>query len=49
VLLLWSPLPSVYYENCSAARNAGVAPLHADEPGYRTGLDGDEDGVACER
>jgi len=40
---------SVYYENCSAARKAGAAPLRAGEAGYRTGLDGDKDGVACER
>ncbi|GAB90124.1 hypothetical protein GORHZ_084_00520 [Gordonia rhizosphera NBRC 16068] len=38
----------VYYANCSAARAAGVAPLHVGEPGYRPGLDGDNDGVACE-
>ncbi len=38
----------VYYANCSAARAAGVAPLHLGEPGYRPGLDGDRDGVACE-
>ena len=49
------PLPSVemspasaYYENCSAARSAGVAPLHAGEPGYSSKLDRDGDGVACE-
>lgn len=42
------PLRSVYYANCAAARAAGVAPLHVGEPGYREGLDGDRDGVACE-
>ncbi|MCR4526567.1 excalibur calcium-binding domain-containing protein [Kocuria rhizophila] len=25
-----------------------MAPLYAGSPGYRTGLDGDGDGVACE-
>ncbi|RLP57865.1 calcium-binding protein [Kocuria rhizophila] len=30
------------------ARAAGMAPLYAGSPGYRTGLDGDGDGVACE-
>lgn len=39
---------SVYYKNCSAARAAGVAPLHAGEPGYASHLDRDGDGVACE-
>jgi micrococcal nuclease len=38
-------LSSAYYENCSAARKAGAAPLHAGEPGYRTGLDRDD--VIC--
>lgn len=39
---------SVYYANCSEARAAGAAPLLAGEPGYRSGLDRDNDGVACE-
>jgi hypothetical protein len=38
----------VYYENCSAARAAGAAPIYAGEPGYRSKLDRDGDGVACE-
>lgn len=37
-----------YYPNCSAARAAGVAPLDRDDPGYRSELDRDSDGVACE-
>lgn len=46
---LMPPIPSsAYYQNCKAARAAGVAPLHVGEPGYRPGLDGDGDGVACE-
>lgn len=40
--------PSVYYQNCAAARAAGVAPIDAGQPGYRAGLDRDNDGVACE-
>lgn len=40
--------PPVYYPNCDAARAAGVAPIHAGEPGYREPLDADGDGVACE-
>lgn len=39
---------SVYFPNCAAARAAGVAPLLAGQPGYRSGLDGDGDGIACE-
>ncbi|MBN9745883.1 hypothetical protein DMP23_33195 [Amycolatopsis sp. A1MSW2902] len=39
----------VYYKNCAAAKAAGAAPLHVGEPGYRSGLDRDGDGVACER
>jgi hypothetical protein len=37
-----------YYPNCTAARDAGVTPIMRDEPGYRTELDRDNDGVACE-
>ncbi|MYR08554.1 DUF1524 domain-containing protein [Gordonia sp. SID5947] len=39
---------SAYYANCSAVRAAGAAPIHAGEPGYRSGLDRDGDGVGCE-
>lgn len=39
---------SAYYANCAAARDAGVAPLRRGDPGYRAGLDRDNDGVACE-
>lgn len=39
---------SVYYSGCEEARAAGAAPLHAGQPGYRKGMDGDGDGVACE-
>jgi len=38
----------VYYANCAEAVAAGAAPLYAGAPGYRSGLDGDGDGVACE-
>ena len=38
----------VYFARCADARAAGMAPLHAGSPGYRPGLDGDGDGVACE-
>ncbi|HEX5239202.1 MAG TPA: excalibur calcium-binding domain-containing protein [Sphingomicrobium sp.] len=39
---------SVYYPSCHDAWAAGKASIHAGEPGYRPGLDGDNDGVACE-
>jgi putative cell wall-binding protein len=39
---------SVYYANCAAVRAAGKAPLLRGQPGYRSGLDRDGDGVACE-
>lgn len=37
----------VYYANCTAAKEAGAAPLHKGEPGYSDKLDRDKDGVAC--
>lgn len=43
-----NPGSSVYYANCSEARAAGAAPIYRGEPGYRSGLDRDNDGVACE-
>lgn len=45
-----TPPPSndVYYANCAEARAAGAAPLLLGEPGYRSALDRDKDGVACE-
>lgn len=39
---------SVYYANCTEARAAGAAPILVGEPGYRSALDRDKDGVACE-
>ena len=38
----------VYYKNCDAAREAGVAPLYEGDPGYAPHLDRDNDGIACE-
>ena len=43
-----APSGETYFQNCAAARAAGAAPLHAGDPGYRSQLDGDNDGVACE-
>lgn len=37
-----------YYANCTAARDAGAAPLHTGDAGYRSALDRDGDGIACE-
>lgn len=38
----------IYYQNCSAVRAAGKAPLYQGQPGYSRKLDRDGDGVACE-
>lgn len=38
----------VYYPNCTAARNAGAAPVRRGEPGYGRHLDRDNDGIGCE-
>ena len=39
---------SRYFSDCGEARAAGEAPIYRGEPGYRDGLDRDDDGVACE-
>jgi outer membrane biosynthesis protein TonB len=39
---------SVYFKNCTAARNAGAAPVRRGDPGYASRLDRDGDGVGCE-
>jgi hypothetical protein len=38
----------VSYQNCTAVRKAGAAPIHRDDPGYSKNLDRDGDGIACE-
>ncbi|MDJ0376405.1 DUF1524 domain-containing protein [Cryobacterium sp. PH31-L1] len=38
----------VYFQNCTAAREAGAAPVHVGEPGYGRHLDRDGDGTGCE-
>lgn len=43
-----APPASVYFGSCADARAAGVTPLHSGDPGYRSGLDRDGDGTACE-
>lgn len=39
---------NVYYQNCTAVRDAGAAPIYDGDPGYSSKLDRDGDGVACE-
>ena len=39
----------VHYKNCEEAKKAGAAPLRVGDPGYRSGLDRDGDGIACEK
>jgi hypothetical protein len=39
---------SVYYKNCSEASRSGAAPITSGQPGYRSGLDSNNNGVACE-
>ena len=36
------------FENCTAARAAGAAPVLAGDPGYGPHLDRDGDGIGCE-
>lgn len=43
-----APPPGAYYSGCNDARTAGVAPIYRNEPGYRSEMDGDGDGIACE-
>ena len=40
---------SVFYRSCRAMRAAGKAPLSLGQLGYRTSLDRDHNGLACER
>lgn len=43
-----SGAPGGGFANCTAARDAGAAPVHRDDPGYHSRLDRDGDGVGCE-
>lgn len=44
------PAPQqAYYSSCREAKAAGAAPLYRGDPGYRSRLDRDGDGVACEK
>lgn len=42
------PQEGDYWRRCDEARAAGTAPIYRGEPGYREGMDGDSDGIACE-
>jgi hypothetical protein len=44
----YSSSNSVYFENCSAAKAAGAAPVRTGDPGYSRDLDRDGDGIGCE-
>lgn len=37
-----------FYASCDAARAAGVAPIRLGRPGYRSALDTNHNGLACE-
>ena len=40
---------NTYYKNCTAAWDAGAAPLYEGDDGYEAPrLDRDQDGIACE-
>ncbi|WP_293845936.1 excalibur calcium-binding domain-containing protein [Sphingopyxis sp.] len=43
-----APQDGDYWRGCNDARAAGTAPIYRGEPGYREGMDGDNDGIACE-
>ena len=43
-----APQEGDWWDGCNDARAAGTAPIYASEPGYREGMDGDGDGIACE-
>lgn len=46
--LVEAPASGAYYQNCSAVRAAGAAPILAGQPGFQSKFDGDGDGVGCE-
>ncbi len=39
---------TVFYQNCSAVRAAGAAPIYVGQPGFEAKFDRDGDGVGCE-
>ena len=43
-----TPQEGDHWRGCDDAHAAGTAPIYRGEPGYREGMDGDSDGIACE-
>jgi hypothetical protein len=39
---------AAYITDCASARRMGIGPLYKGFPGYRSSLDRDGDGIACE-
>src|SRR3546814_8191230 len=48
ILRARAPQDGDYWRGCDDARAAGTAPIYRGEPGYRDGMGGDSDGIACE-
>jgi hypothetical protein len=42
------PAAAPFYQNCTAVRAAGAAPIYANQPGFQSKFDRDGDGVGCE-
>ena len=42
------PAANVSYQNCTAVRAAGAAPIRVGQPGFQSKFDRDGDGVGCE-
>jgi endonuclease YncB( thermonuclease family) len=42
------PASGTFFRNCKEAWAAGAAPIYRGQPGYRSEMDGDGDGIACE-
>ncbi len=42
------PATTVSYQNCSAVRAAGAAPIRPGDPGFEPKFDRDNDGIGCE-
>ena len=43
-----APQAGDHWGGCNDARDAGTAPIYRGESGYRSNMDGDNDGIACE-
>jgi len=44
-----APAPDVFYQNCTAVKAAGAAPIYPGDPGWQDKFDGnDNDGIGCE-